>query len=181
MERKINEFDAQLDSLADEARRDEAIRARRQRADRRLAAALSGTFSGTLTELYETGATVTVLTRTGATIRGQIAEIGPDVVVLRSGARSRVIVSRVAIEGLREPGVGHDRTIHEIDGGAEMASLLDEYAAHRDRAAFTLSTGNRLMGTIDRVGIDQVVISLDGEGESMTIPLIAIDQVVLSS
>lgn len=179
MERETNDFDTQLGSLADEARRDEAIRARRQRADRRLAAALSGTFTGTLMELSETGTTVTVLTRTGSTVRGHIVEVGPEVIVVHVGNRSRVLVSRNAIEGLRESGAGHNRTVLDVPEGPEMASILDGHAGHRDRASFTLSTGNRLMGIIDRVGVDQIVVSLDGDGESMTIPLTAIDQVVL--
>lgn len=181
MTRESSNFDARLAELADEARRTEAIQARRQHDDRKLAAALSGTFAGTLTEIAETGAPVTVQMRTGGIVRGQIVSLGPNVVVLRVNESSLTVLSRLAIEGLREVGAGHDRMIDVIDGGANLAEILDNYAQGGRRVAFTLSTGNIMMGRIDRVGIDQVVIRLDGDGESMTIPLTAVDQVTVSA
>lgn len=181
MTRESSNFDARLAELADEARRTEAVQARRQHDDRKLAAALSGTFAGTLTEIAETGAPVTVQMRTGGIVRGQIVSLGPNVVVLRVNESSLTVLSRLAIEGLREVGAGHDRMIDVIDGGANLAEILDNYAQGGRRVAFTLSTGNIMMGRIDRVGIDQVVIRLDGDGESMTIPLTAVDQVTVSA
>ena len=181
MTRESSNFDARLAELADEARRTEAIQARRQHDDRKLAAALSGTFAGTLTEIAETGAPVTVQMRTGGIVRGQIVSLGPNVVVLRVNESSLTVLSRLAIEGLREVGAGHDRMIDVIDGGANLAEILDNYAQGGRRVAFTLSTGNIMLGRIDRVGIDQVVIRLDGDGESMTIPLTAVDQVTVSA
>ena len=181
MTSESSNFDARLAELADEARRTEAIQARRQHDDRKLAAALSGTFAGTLTEIAETGAPVTVQVRTGGIVRGQIVSLGPNVVVLRVNESSLTVLSRLAIEGLREVGAGHDRMIDVIDGGANLAEILDNYAQGGRRVAFTLSTGNIMMGRIDRVGIDQVVIRLDGDGESMTIPLTAVDQVTVSA
>ena len=181
MTSESSNFDARLAELADEARRTEAIQARRQHDDRKLAAALSGTFAGTLTEIAETGAPVTVQMRTGGIVRGQIVSLGPNVVVLRVNESSLTVLSRLAIEGLREVGAGHDRMIDVIDGGANLAEILDNYAQGGRRVAFTLSTGNIMMGRIDRVGIDQVVIRLDGDGESMTIPLTAVDQVTVSA
>jgi len=175
-----SDFTAGLEQLSDAARREAAIRARQQQSDRKLAAALSGTFAGTLTELAETGAAVTVQTRTGATIRGEITGLGPDVVILRIAEKSHAVLRRLSIEGLREPTVGHDRHVEAITDGPEMAEILDEYANAGQRLALTLSTGNRVMGHIDRVGLDQVIINLDGDRETMTIPLFAIDQVVMT-
>jgi len=175
-----SDFDSQLHMLTDDARRAEAIAARRRRSDRKFAAALSGTFAGTLSELTETGAIATVMTRTGATVRGQISGLGPDVVIIQVADRSRVILRLATIEGLREPGVGHDRTTDPISSGPDMAQLLDEYTSEQHRIAFTMASGNRFMGRISRVGIDQVVITLDGDGESLTVPLEAIDHVVIS-
>ena len=174
-------FDSQLHALTDDARRAEAIQQRRQRSNRAMSAALSGTFLGTLTELAETGSVVTVLTRTGATIRGQIAAVGPDIVVVHAAERARTLIRLAAIEGLREPGVGHNRTVESISGGPELAHILDGYVGEHTRMAFTLSTGNKFMGRIDRVGLDQLVITLDGGGEAMTIPLAVVDQVVISA
>ena len=181
MKGEQHSFDSQLHALTDEARRAEAIEQRRQRSNRAMSAALSGTFLGTLTELAETGATATILTRTGSAIRGQIAAVGPDIVVVQAAERARTIVRHAAIEGLREPGVGHNRTVESITNGPELAHILDGYVGEQTRMAFTLSTGNKMMGRIDRVGLDQLVITLDGGGETMTIPLAAIDQVVISA
>jgi len=177
---KKSKFDAGLEALNDAARREEAARARQQREDRQLAAALSGTFAGTLVELAETGSIVTVQTRTGATIRGEITGLGPDVVMVRITDDSHAVLRRLSIEGLREPTVGHDRHVEEITEGPELAEILDDYSNDGQRLAFTLSTGNRIMGHVDRVGLDQVIITLDGAGDTMTIPLFAIDQVVIS-
>ncbi len=177
---KKSKFDAGLEALNDAARREEAARVRQQKEDRQLAAALSGTFAGTLVELAETGSVVTVQTRTGATIRGEITGLGPDVVMLRITDDSHAVLRRLSIEGLREPTVGHDRHVEEITEGPELAEILDDYSNEGQRLAFTLSTGNRIMGHVDRVGLDQVIITLDGDSDTMTIPLFAIDQVVIS-
>ena len=175
-----NNFDAGLQSMTDDARRSEAIEARKRRGDRRVAAGLSGTFAGTLTEIAESRSAVTVLTRTGSTLRGHIVSIGPDVIALGSTDRTRVVVRLQAIEGLRETGQGHDRNIAAVTGGLDLADVLDEAGNQRSRVTLTLASGNALAGHIDRVGIDQVVLTLDGDGEAMTVPLAAIDQVVVA-
>ena len=173
------DFDSHLHALADEARRQEAIAARRRKADRRVSAALSGTFAGTLTELAEAGSVVSILTRVGSAIRGQIIALGPEVLVVRTGDQNRVALRTSAIEGVRESGSGHDRTVDEITSGADLAQILDAQAHDRRRVSFTMSSGNHIMGQINRVGLDQVVVTLDGDGETMTVPLFAIDQVVI--
>jgi len=172
-------IDERLHTFTDDARRADAIAARRRRNDRRVAASLSGTFAGTLTELAETNATVTILTRTGSNVRGQVVGLGPNLVVLATSDRSRTVLQFASIHGLREPGAGHDRTIDAITDGPDLAHILDEQAEGQGRLAFTLSSGHKVIGHISRVGIDQVVVTLDGDGESMTIPLPAIDQVVI--
>ena len=174
-------FDKQLNDLTDDARRTEAARERLNRSDRALAAALSGTFAGTLTELAETQAPVSVLTRSGNSIRGTVLALGPDVVVMAPAeGQNRILVRRLAIEALVEQGPGHDRQVDAISSGPELAELLDEYSVDQDRLAVTMSTGNRLMGAVQRVGIDQMTLRLDGDADTVTVPLHAIDQVVLA-
>lgn len=174
-------FDSHLTDLTDGARRAEAARDRLSQSDRALAAALSGTFAGTLTELAETRAPVNVMTRTGSSIRGTVLALGPDVVVLSpADGQNRVLIRRIAIEALIEQGPGHDRDIPVIDSGPELAELLDEYSEANDRLALTMSTGNKLMGAVQRVGVDQMVLRLDGDADTVTVPLHAIDQVVIA-
>lgn len=181
MQQEYGDFDSQLHALSDDARRQEAIAARRRKSDRQVAAGLSSTFAGTLTELAETGSIVTVVTRTGGTIRGQITALGPEIVVVRASDQASVILRTAGIEGLRERGAGHDRGVDAINSGADLALILDTYAQERHRVSITLASGNHMMGRVDRVGMDQLVITLDGDGESMTVPLSAIDQVVIGT
>lgn len=181
MSQDSSPFDTHLTDLTDGARRAEAARERLRRSDRALAAALSGTFAGTLTELAETRAPVNVMTRTGSSIRGTVTALGPDVVVVSpADGQNRVLIRRLAIEAVIEHGPGHDRDVEVIDSGPELAELLDEYSEDNDRLALTMSSGNRLMGSVQRVGIDQMIIQLDGDADAVTVPLHAIDQVVMS-
>lgn len=172
-------FDDGLERLTDDARRAEATRARLQRSDRAMAASLSGTVVGTLTELFETRSPVSLMTRSGSHIRGEIEMLGPDVVVLRRGNSTRVLVRLSAIEGIREPGSGHDRDLESIPTGKTLGDHLDEMSVDHQRLAITLASGNLAMGVVSRVGIDQVTLRLDGDADSLTIPLAAIDQVVV--
>lgn len=174
-------FDRELQALADEERRASNARARLQRADRKIMDGLSGTFVGTMIELAETGAPVTVLTRTEAAVRGTVATVGSDVVVIRTaGASSDVLLRISAIEGLLESGSGHDRSSSGHRSGPTFAELLDRYSETSERVAVTTASGNMVMGSVQRVGEDQLVLKLDGSGDSLTVPTTAIDQVVTS-
>ena len=65
-------FERGLQALTDAERRQRSAQMRLERADRSIVDGLSGTFLGTLQELLETAAPVTVLTRTEAAIRGTV-------------------------------------------------------------------------------------------------------------
>lgn len=175
----MTSFDSELGRLADAARRVEATRSRRQRTDRSVSAELSATFAGTLTELLETGTAASVLTRSGSSIRGSISEVGVDVVILQSVGGTRTLIRVSAIEGIRHAGPGHNRSIDDTTDGPAIGDLLDELSQANERVALTLNSGNRVMGTLDRVGFDQLVLLLDGESDGLTVPLAVIDQVVI--
>lgn len=179
MTQQPHSFDAELGRLTDDARRAEASKSRRRRADRSVAASLSATFRGTLIELMETAAPSVFLTRTGSTIRGHVSEVGPEVVVITSAASTRTVLRIGAIDGIREHGNGHDRHFADIAHGVEFSSLLDGLAQDRSRLSVTLASANKVMGVIERVGLDQLVLRLDGNADVLTIPLDAIDQVVI--
>lgn len=175
----MTSFDSELGRLADAARRVEATRSRRQRTDRSVSAELSATFFGTLTELLETRTAASVLTRSGNTIRGSISELGGDVVVVDSVGGTRTLIRLTAIEGIRHAGPGHNRDIDEPGDGPTLGELLDELSQTKERVALTLNSGNKVMGVLDRVGFDQLVLRLDGESDGMTVPLMVIDHVVI--
>lgn len=176
-----NSFDQNLTKLTDDARRQAAAQERLKRSDRAMAAALSGTFAGTLIELAETRSPVTIRTRAADTIYGVIAGLGPDVVIVSpNDGASRVFLRQAAIEALVEHGSGHDRYVEPITSGPGLSGLLDDYVEGNERIALTMSTGNRFMGSILRVGDDQIVLRLDGDADTLTVPLVAVDQVVLA-
>ena len=175
-------FDNKLLALADDERRAARARARLQRADRALVDGLGATFAGTLTELVETQAPVTVLTRTASAIRGTVAALGSNAIVVQSDKNANQVLIRTAsIEGLLESGSGHDRSVSSIEDRPTFAELLDRLNADRTRIAVTTASGNRVMGTVDRIGQDQIVLTLDGRGDTMTIPVATIDQVVAAA
>ena len=172
-------FERGLQALTDAERRQRSAQMRLERADRSIVDGLSGTFLGTLQELLETAAPVTVLTRTEAAIRGTVKTLGPDVVVIRTDKSGDDAIVRVtAIEGLLESSAGHNRTVSGLIDGPSFSELLDSYSETNERIAITMSSNNNVMGTIQRVGQDQLVLQLDGRGDTMTIPIAAIDQIV---
>lgn len=178
MAQQPTSFDAELARLTDDARRAEARDARRRRADRSVAASLSASFDGTLVELLETGSPATFMTRSGAHVRGTLQNLSAELVVIASASSSRTLIPRRALEAVRETGSGHDRDADAPAGGPALAEVLDLLAQERARLAITLDSRNRVMGMIERVGFDQVVLRLDGESDVLTIPLGVIDHVV---
>ena len=66
-----------------------------------------------------------------------------------------------------------------VQGGANL-ELNRKLSAARERAV-ALASGNRVMGIVQRVGVDQLVLSLDGEADSVSVPIHKIDQVVMAS
>jgi hypothetical protein len=133
MTHQPSSFDDELGKLTDDARRAEATRTRRQRSDRSVTAALSGTFAGTLTEVGEAQTPVAILTRNGGHLRGTIASVGPDVVVVQPAARtSRVLLHLDAIEGIR---CGAAELNEDIHASAEYRAHLVGVMAARAIAA----------------------------------------------
>lgn len=172
-------FDKKLQVLADDQRRVESARARLRRADRAFVESLSGTFVGTLTELVETQAPVTVLTSSSAAIRGTIAVLGRDAIVVHSDkSAGEVLIRTTSIEGLLEHGAGHDREVANAEDRPSFSELLDRFSENLTRLAVTTTSGNRVMGTLARIGQDQVVLTLDGRGDTMTVPTSTIARVV---
>ncbi len=175
-------FDSELRSLTDHERRARSVSERRQRTDRVVLDAITSTFLGTLTELVESSAPVTVLTRNESSIRGTIESVASDVAVIRGNSgRNTVLVRLGAIEGLLEVGAIHGRRVEAPEDTRSFSDLLDAFAHSGVRVALTLSSSNRVVGRLGHIGYDQIVVTLDGSGESMTVPTAAIDQAVVSA
>jgi hypothetical protein len=178
-------LDRAVSAFTDDARRDEARLSRAARQDRAVAAGLSATFLGTLVELCETGTAAVVVTGMGEHHRGQIVAVGSDVVVLSSVADRdsntdrRTFLSPTAIDAIRETGGLHRRSVLSVPEGPRMGDLLDELGTGSRISVGTLG-GNRFMGTLLRVGADQLSLRLDGENDVLTLPLASIAQAVIN-
>ncbi len=171
-------FDRALSDLTDDARRTAARSARVERHDREVAAGLSATFLGTLVELSESGNPVLLVTVGGHHHRGVVTSVGTDVVLLTTGTdRQRTLLAPFAIEAIRETAPAHSRTLHEAPGPT-MGELLDQHGVDHRVTVQTVG-GNRFMGRLLRVGVDQLALQLDGERDSLTIPLRAIAEAVI--
>lgn len=176
--------DRALVDLTDDARRDLIRRDRQDQHDRLVVAELSGTFLGTLIDLSETTAPAVVITGAGTHHRGTVATVGPDVVVMQSvamhspGDRRRILISPAFVEAVRRPHHDRPRDTSVTAEGPRLGELLDDMAGARTRIVVTTFGGNRFTGTVLSVGVDQVELRLDGEGDGLTIPLAAIAEAV---
>lgn len=172
-------LDRALSDLTDDARRDAARVSRIERQDREMAAGLSATFLGTLVEACESRTPVVLVTVGGGNHRGLVTMVGADVVVVSTGIDGRrSLLALFAIDAVRQVGAGHGRAVDSLEGGPSMAELLDDLAVDRRLAVGTVG-GNRFMGRMLRVGVDQLTLRLDGEHDVLTIPLSAIAEVVI--
>lgn len=174
--------DRALVDFTDDARRDLLRRDRQERHDRQVVAELSGTFLATLIDLSETAAPTVLITGSGTHHRGTVAAVGPDVVVLQSvGDRRRILVAPAFVEAVRRPRRNQPRDAPVVAEGPRLGELLDDMAGERTRIVITTFGGNRFVGTLLAVGLDQVDLRLDGEGEALTIPLAAIAEAVIDA
>ena len=182
----MSSFDRALGDFADVSRREQAQLNRQQLSDHAILATLSGNFLGTLIELAESRSPIVLITRGGSHHRGAIVAVGTDVVALAPDLDGkRILLATRAIEAIRGPGISTSRAVDDVSDGADLATLLDQFGEDSSRVALLTTGGNRLMGRILGVGVDQLTLRLDGfeglegEADAMTISLAAIDEVVI--
>ena len=172
--------DRALTGLTDEARRSEARTARQQRSDREILDGLSATFLGTLVDACEARALVVVVTAGGAHHRGLITAVGPDVVVMTlAGEDQRLLVAPMAIDAVREAGGVRSRSVADVGDGPRFADVLESFAGAGARLAVKTMGGNLFMGRLLQLGADQLTLTLDGDGHSLTVPLLSVAEVVI--
>lgn len=179
-------FDGELASLADTERRARSVRERRERSDRIVLDSLSSTFLGTLIDMAETQAPVTILTRNGSSNRGSITAVTANALALSTSTDDATLLIRIsAIEALLETnstpkGAVHRRHVETPSDLRSFSNMLDAYTEPDSRLALTLASKNRVIGQLEHVGQDQVTLISDGTGETLTIPTHAIDQALVS-
>ncbi len=168
-------LDIGLRELTDRARQ-EAVRDDRRRAeDRQVLDELTSTFEGTLVSCAEAQHVVTCLTRNGTNARGVIEIVGTDAFVIATGG-TRTIVAKQALSALRtdrRPEL-NARTPSET---VAWSDLLEHVLAVGDRVGLVLMGGHTVSGAVRHIGADQLMLRLDGDGDSLTVPFSSIDEV----
>ena len=171
-----------LTLLLDEARAADtsATRARERSLVRQ--AEEGATFRGTLLDLAEQQAQVTVRTTAGRVSRGALLAVGTDFAALRADDRGAVCVRLGAVAsvriqaGFRQEGAAGDRS-------SPLDLLLVDVLARlvQDRARVGLVSGADVVsGVLRTVGADVVTLRLDGEPPGTCyLAAAAIDAVVI--
>lgn len=155
-----------------------AARARQRWLER--SAAEEATLAGVLVELGERGHTVTVRTVGGNSVRGLVAAIGADFVVLREDRRGDVILPLSSVATVRgapgdEPAVG-DRALSLV---IVLAEALVELAADRPEVVVSVG-GHELCGKLRSAGQDVIAIAVDGaQRELIQVAVSAIDHLIV--
>ncbi|MDQ3385736.1 MAG: hypothetical protein M3503_06985 [Actinomycetota bacterium] len=171
-----------LTSLLDEARANDAGAARIRERSLRRQAEEGASFRGTLLDLAERQAQVTVRTTAGRVGHGAVVAVGNDFVALRADDRGVVCVRLGALASVRlQAGFRQERAAG--DRSSPLALLLVDVLAGlvQERARVALVTGADVVsGELRAVGADVVTVRLDGDRPGTCyLSAAAIDEVVM--
>ncbi len=172
-------FDHDLRALGDDERALAAARARRRQHWLEQQAAEEGSLRGVLLDLGERTVLLAVSTIGGRTLRGTIARIGHDFVVLLAPEGGRALVAIGAVTVVRpEPGshpvpVGDRAVVVDTSLGAELSAL----AAERPWVSVRTRAGDAVTGVLRGTGRDVLVLRGD-DGEPAYVPLAAVGDVL---
>lgn len=146
--------DDALRRLLDDERHADAVAARRRGQSLRGQAAESGTLAGTLIDLGERRAVVSLVTTGGRSLRGTIVSLGADLVVLRGPSNETVLVALGAVASVRtEPGTIRSIGDRLLRSEATLAEVVGELAVDRPHVA--IHTGAAAVsGELRAVGLD---------------------------
>lgn len=172
------EGDEPYQQLLDEARTDLANESRERQRVLEQVQRESATFVGTLLDLAERQAPVSVRTAVGTTITGTVDLVGADVVQvggtwLRTDAVTAV---RATATG---PATG-DRAPE--DGDITFQGVLERLAEDRHRVALHVDDGEPLRGELVAVGQDVLTLRLEGADRAVAyVPVAEVAGVRLTS
>lgn len=153
-----------LGRWAADARADDAVARRAREGFLRRAAGEDATFAGVLLDLAEQGAPVLVTLAGGRRHRGVLRAVGADFVGLVTGQGAQVLVAAGGIVSVRpdpraRPLAG-DRAVEVAAGLREVLAVLAE---ERPRVlVLAAGDGDGLAGELQGVGLDVLVLRLDG-------------------
>ena len=149
------------------ARVDDAVSARRGRRRERELLSAESRFVEILAGLAATGATVAVTTRSGRRIRGSIAAVGHDVIVVATAAQ-QITVRTGCVSSVEQP----DARVVGGDPGSvsdlHLVDVLCELADGETEVGVVAGDGARIDGVIESIGADVVVLRPVGRPAPVT-------------
>lgn len=152
--------------LADQSAHQAAVRARTAERELRTRAAELAGWDGTLRDLAEARAPVTVQCRSGRTHRGVLVAVADDHVAMRLPAGQLVALAAGGVTSVRpEPGSTSAPATGDRDRAQDrtLIELLDRAVGERRRVAVSLDgSPDLIQGTLLAVGEDVVTLRLDG-------------------
>jgi hypothetical protein len=155
--------------LLDEARHDEAVRARTRRRWLDQQGLEEAGFVGTLVDLADSGRLVVLRTETGRVHQGWLGEVAGDHCTVETTAGRPVVVALAAVAAVqprnplaRERAVGDRRPT----SSRTLREQLQRLAWSQPRVVVTTrGAADALSGELVAVGQDVVTLSLDGAGD----------------
>lgn len=172
-----------LVDLLDDARADHAAAERARERSLREQAAEGATLAGTLLDLAEHGAPVTLQTAAGRTHRARVGAVGADFVLLRPETGDEVLVRLGAITTVRtQPGTSMGPASGDRDpDGARLLDVLAAVAPDRPRVTVvTMGSADPVRGALRSVGLDVATLRLEGDGALCAIRASAITEVSIA-
>jgi hypothetical protein len=174
---------ARLERWAAEARVDEAVRVRTRERWLRRQAEEESTVAGSLANLLERAAPVTVHTQARRQHRGEIRGVGVDFVAL-GGLGSEVVVALGAVTSLRtlpgEPAVLGDRAVARSTRSLRLSEVIAGLADEREPVLVVTRDAEAMTGVLRSVGQDVAVLRGAGKPPGMCyLPLAAISEIVI--
>jgi hypothetical protein len=177
-----------LERWAAETRVDDAARARSRERWLRVQAEEEGTLAGVLVDLLESGAPVTVHTRSGARHAGTVRAVGADFVALAPGGpggpggrAEEVLVALDAVTSVRSR-PGARPLVGDRPGapGLRLVDVIVRLAAEREQVRIAEVGGDAVTGVVQSVGLDVAVVRGVGDPPAIAyLPLAAIAEVVV--
>lgn len=172
-----------LVELLDEVRAGDAGAARMRERWLRRQAEEGATLGGTLLDLAERRAAVSLRTQSGRTSHGAVVAVGTDFAVLRGEDGRDTCVRLRAIATVR-PQAGERYVTASGDRASPLDLLLIEVLAglapDRPRVALVTDGGELVAGELRAVGVDVVTLRLDGDRATPCyVAATAIDEVVV--
>lgn len=150
--------DEALQRLLDDEHHADAVAHRRREQALRAQAAESGTLAGILVDLAERRVTASLGLVGGRVVRGAIAGLGADVVVVRGLAAETMLVALAAVASVRtEPGTARTIGDRAVRSTLTLADLTAELAADRPHVVLHAGAGS-VAGELRAVGVDVATV-----------------------